>query len=446
MIKTKLFLAALACLGVASTAQAHFLWVDLAPTATGRQICVSFAEAPGPGEAHLVDRIASTKAWIRQPAGESQPLDLKSSVDEANGEGQWISAVELPPTASIEAQCQYGVFERGETALLLTYFAKHLQAPAAEEIATLARAERLALDIVPQMTDGKWSATVLWQGEPVSEAEVVATDAHDETYELKTDEQGRVQLPSELGQRFSIRARHIEPERSGELDGKSYSQAWTICTATVALGDSSDEVPATELLSQARASRAVWEDFPGFTASLRLHVDNKSETGQITVDEDGNVELTGFATLADGFVQQQLDSLVMHRMPGSSFDDAATFAAEDGEHVLGRLIELNEPSMGSVYRIGENVVTEVNRSMGRQRFTISVLDVYWNADHKYVPHVYTVSFWNNESGNLETSHTYFHEWKQLESFDLPERFIVVTTAPNRRSVLRADFSDVKLLD
>ena len=446
MVRAKTLLATLTSLLVAATAQAHFLWVDLVPSENGRFVCVSFSEEPGPGEAHLVDRISSTKAWVRRAQGEPQPLELSSIVDDESDEGYWSTKVKLDGATSVEAQCQYGVFQRGETSLLLNYFGKHLAAASPSEIAPLARAEQLTLDVVPDKVDGRWHATVYWQGQPAADVELIAADADHKTYEFKTDSQGRVQLPAAIEDRFSLRARHVEPTQAGEIDGKSYSQAWFISTATVAVADATADESASELLSEARASRAVWENFPGFTAAIRVHVDNHSETGNLTVDADGNVELNGLATLGNGFVRQQLDSLIMHRLPGSQFDDNATFSPETGEHVLGRLIELNEASMGSVYRIGENVVTEVNRSMGRQRFTISVLDVLWNKDHKYLPHIFTVSFWNNESGALDSSHTYYHRWQELESFDLPERFIVVTTGENRRSVLRIDFTELKLLD
>ncbi len=207
-----------------------------------------------------------------------------------------------------------------------------------------------------------------------------------------------------------------------------------------------EELSATDLLNDARGSRAVWDGFTGLRAKMTLEVDDRAATGTLTVDEDGTATLKGFGDLAGKFVQQQIDSMIMHRMPGSTVEDAgANYDPETGTHVLGRKVRLAEERMGSVYRIKDGVITEVNRVMGPMRFTISVMNIKRNDEGKYLPNVFTVSFWDKKSGNVLSTHTYLQTWQRVGSFDLPEELIIVSAEKETRRVVKMRFSDYELL-
>ena len=73
-------------------------------------------------------------------------------------------------------------------------------------------------------------------------------------------------------------------------------------------------------------------------------------------------------------------------MPGGESDDRVSFADEQTDHPLGRLIKLDyDSAMASAYRIKDDVIREVNRQMDGGRFTISVFEVNRNAEGKYLP-------------------------------------------------------------
>lgn len=446
-------LTSLALLAVATPAWAHFVWVETDVDVDGQpRVVVSFAEGLEGGSANLVDRIAGSEAWLRTPQGEPSRLELTTWIDEPAGVGALVAPVPAEGSAAVDVACRYGVFERGETSMLLNYYAKHLRLNDAGDLAKLARAERLPLDIVPRAEGKGLQLQVLWQGRPAAGVEVVVLDPQDESRQFETNDRGTVTFsPTEAG-RYAIRARHVEADRAGELDGKSYSQAWSFCTLTIDLplaeaSDSAAAHSASDLLLQARQNRAVWEDFPGMTADVRMHVDHQAESGRITIAANGDISLQGIDQVATPFVMQQLESLVMHRMPGSQIDDeGAEFEQEDGKHALGRLLVLDDQRMGSVYRVHDDVITEVNRVMGKQRFTISVLDVEHNRDGKYLPHVFTVSFWDVDSGALNSSLTYYHQWQRLGAFDLPSLLTIVRAGKDERTVVRVEFSNLELLD
>lgn len=436
---------------VVPAAQAHFLWVDVDTSdANQAEARFYFSEAAYPGSAELVNRMDPTVAWVLTKNNEPLDLTLSTWTDEEEGIGALVAPISASDSCSVEGNCCYGVFARGNTSMLLNYYAKHLHLVSPGDLEGLASTEKLALDIRPSMTDGKLLLTVVYQDEPVSKATVVVIDPKGEEHELETDSQGQVAVPNAAAGRYEIRSTFIQGDASGEYEGETYAQTWHIATLTMMLtaaGDvAGEEVSATDLLTQARASRAVWEGFPGMKANLTIEVDDQVASGTITIDESGTSTLEGFGDLANDFVQQQLDSMIMHRMDGSTVvDEGADYEPETGTHVLGKKVRLVDERMGSIYRIKDGVITEVNRNMGPLHFTISVMDVDRNKEGNYLPSVFTVSFWNKDSGEVHSTHTYTHSWKRVGPYDLPETLTIVSAEKGTRRVVRMNFSDQELL-
>jgi len=440
-----LALAAATSVLLAGTAKAHFVWVVVTAENGSPRAEMYFSEEAAPGSAELVDRMDPAKAWVAAPGQDLRALELSSWANSDEEVGGLAAPLNGSSTCRVEVDCQYGVFTRGERSMLLHYYAKTLMGVEANQLASFGRAKKLALDIVPEISGQELVLKVLWQGSPVADCAVIVEGAADDSLEVKTDESGKVRVPLPTEDGYAVRATHAIAS-GGELDGKSYASEMHIATLTFSRPTSNNpDVAAIDLLNAARASRAVWEDFPGFSAKFTVNVDDQQEEGTIVVSEDGDATLTGFDKLGGGFVKQQIDSLLMHRMPGSAFEVGADYEHEMASHVLGQRVRLEEERMGSVYRIRDNVITEVNRIMGKQRFTISVLDVQHNEEGKYLPHVFTVSFWDNESGALKSNHTYFHEWQRVRGYDLPVKLIIVSSDESGRQVTQFGFSDHQLL-
>ena len=431
-----------------STAHAHFLWVDVVTTADGQQkACAYFSEAPEPGSAELLDRIESAKVWWL--SGDKQAaLELTTHINDEDETGAWQAPLPQSGPCSLAANCVYGVFSRGEQVVLLNYYARHIHGWSPVSNLESTSPEPAPLDIIPHNDGEQLVCTVLWHGEPLAGAEVivVGTDGDDTT--LTTDDRGQVDVTDLASQHTALRVLHAEPDRAGEYDGQSYSGKWHVATLTMAqaVGDLTEaDVSAMQLLTQARASRAVWTDFPGFSAQLQVKRNDRQASGTIRVDAKGGVELEGMGDITSGFPEQQIDSLIMHRMPVSQFNEEAVYEASARSHVLGTAVRLAEERMGSVYRIRDNVITEVNRNMEPLRFTISVLDVVRNEEGHYLPHVFTVSFWDQEKNLLHSNHTYYHEWQRIGSYDLPSKLVIVSSDSTSRDVLEMRFEDIALL-
>lgn len=442
VIKPILFAVVVACCG--QQASAHFVWVETKAAPDGTtQARIYFSEALEPGAARLVGRLKPTEAWACGDKGPATPLTLQSWTDEANETGALVA--NLQAAHSVVAKCRYGVFEREGQALLLNYYARHL--PSGVDVASGANCSvALPLDIVPASHDDICDLTVRWEGKPLADADLTVVGPDQESQELKTDAEGKASLKNVKPGRYAVRTRHVEADKSGKYEDKKYGQTWHVATLTFDADDSVADTAqtASQQLSKARQNRAVWNDFPGFHAKMRVLLDGERREAELMVDKDGEVTLKGLDGFGKGFVDRHLHSLVMHRMPTSDLPDEASFEAADG-HVLGQRVRLAEERMGSVYRINDDVITEVNRSMGEQHFTISVIDVAFNEEKQYLPHIFTVSFWDQKTGDLKSTESVYQEWKRIGKHDLPLTLMVVATGnENQRRVLRIEFNDLQL--
>lgn len=450
--KSHFSLAAAALLLAAVPAQAHFVWVAVHNNSSGQpQAYVFFSELAAEDDEALLDKIAQTKVSARGIDG-STPLKLAKET--SKGTGAWVAQLPAAGSGALTATCNYGVLDKRGQIFLLQYYAKYLDA-SHPGFKAMVRDESLPLDVVPSSAAGeKRTLTVVFQGKPVAGSEVVVLDPAGKEEKLKTNDQGEVEISSGAAGVYSIRAK-FEMEKAGSENGKEYKKVVHYCTlalrtadgkntAAVAATAKADEAP--EVMRRAREARAAWQKFPGFAADLKLFTDGHEQTGKINVTAGGEVELSGFQLKDEKPVLTVLRSLVGHRMGSGSEDFDVSFAEEPTGHPFGRLFKFNsDTAMGSHYRIKDDVVREVNRKSENGRFTISVLEIRRNEESKYLPGVYTVSFWNKD-GSLKSTTTTNETWKRVGAFDLPLTHDSVATSANELRNLRMEFSGHKLLE
>jgi hypothetical protein len=257
-----------------------------------------------------------------------------------------------------------------------------------------------------------------------------------------------------------VRAAKIEADKGGERDGKKFNQTWhystvmldlpgTTLTAEKTAAAKTTEAggSALDALERARDGRALWKEYPGFTADLKVLSGDEVISGKVKIDADGVVSLEMPKSKTADWVEEQLNSMVQHRMPdGEVTQGDVTFAEAESKHPLGRAIDLGDSSANSVYRIKDDVIMEVNRSAGpTMRFTISVLEIERNAEEKYLPRSFTMNFFDAKSGDLKMSLGYFNSWQRVGQFDLPKQIIEVDAKKGGASAKEIAFSNCQLL-
>jgi len=464
-----LSLSCICLVSMVSMAEAHFVWVAVQSDKDGKPTAaVWFNEGAEAGAARLVDRLAPTQAWLHTKDGKSAPLKLTAQRDEETGSLKAPIAAAAAPYA-VEATCRYGIFAHGDEPMLLHYYAKHLEAATAADLAAIGRAEKLPLDIVPRLSPEGLLLTVLWQGKPAADAVVTVVGPKDEEVELTTNAKGEATVKNAAAGNYAIRARVIV-DGAGELDGKSYKTTHHYSTLTCKLpaastaavpasasatattaktspaGASTSDLTAQQFLDRARDARALWVDFPGFTSEMTLWSGGKKADGKLTITADGEVKMRGFEGIERAAVEQLLESMVQHRMAGNGPQQPVVYVEEAAEHPLGRMIRFEgDTAMHSAYRVKDDVVSEVNRRMGDSKFTISVLEVARNPEGKYLPTTINVSYWDAKSGALKTSETHFSSWKRVGKFDLPARVAVIRSTAGGGQAIEMELKNQQLV-
>ncbi len=450
-------------LGLASAAPAHFIWLlpDSGKSGENPTVRLVFSDQLAPDDADLLKKIKHTNVFVRGADGKTVPVK--------HTPGTMALDVALTGTGSriVAATCRYGILQRGDSdPFQLTYHAKTVIGEKAPVPPALARpVQELALDIVVVAKD-RLVGQVLWQGKPLADAEVVLlVPGQEKNAVLKTDKNGEFPLAEARARGlYGIRAKYIE-KRAGQEGGKKYTEARHYATLVLATPSGFNKAPikgsktfvpeegysfvakegelkenpeATRLLAEARAARANWVNFPGFSAVVEVNTNGKLAQGHVEVDAMGKVKLTGFSDREiEGWARRQLASIVSHRMDGSANQKTpCAFADEDVHHPLGRAIKVLNDEFHSSYRIRDRQVIVVNRQMPGERFSITVLENKRTPEKKFLSSIYVVNSWDLKTNALKSSQTFHQTWKRIGKLDLPAGVLIISAGGEGKTEAR----------
>ncbi len=194
-----------------ATASAHFPFLHLKSENGASALHVYFAESAEPDDPILLDRLAGAEVWQVRTDGAAEPLKV------TKGESSLTTPVTVAGPTAYAFFKDYGTLSRNGETFGLVYYAKTFSGPDAWSIEP---GENSKLDIVPTRDGENLTLTVLWDGEPVRDAEVTVQGGLD-FEEGKTREDGTFTCKVTGTDLYSIRAKHIEAA-PGERDGKEY--------------------------------------------------------------------------------------------------------------------------------------------------------------------------------------------------------------------------------
>jgi hypothetical protein len=190
--------------------------------------------------------------------------------------------------------------------------------------------------------------------------------------------------------------------------------------------DAAANPAATKLLAEARAARAVYHNFPGFSADIEVNLDGKATRGHVEISEKGRATLTLDNTEASKWAKGTLESLIAHRLAsGPDEETPCTFVDDDEHHPLGRAVRVLNDEFHSSYRIRDRQIIVVNRQMPGSRFTITVLKNIVTKDNKFLPASYVVNTWDAKTDALSSSEAHHQTWQHIGEFDLPKETLSV---------------------
>ncbi|HEY7312183.1 MAG TPA: DUF3386 family protein [Gemmataceae bacterium] len=424
----------------ASPAQAHFLFVRILPPAEGgRAAEVYFSELAEAGDPRFVNKIAKTELWLQQTPGRFVALKVHKATDRLRA---W-----LPEQGAVVVvgRCVYGVVGRTrQTPFLLRHFPKALSGSPAE-LNKMQAHGKLPLEIVAAFEDEGIRVTVLKDGKPVPKAQFVTVDARLNNVQLTADADGKAMWRPPAAGVYSVYARDTRKE-AGEAGGKKYEEIRDFATVAFTWPPQRKDADpaAVTLFEEAIAARAQWRDFPGFSARITGDLDGRRFAGTVSIDAKGEVTFSdddsSRTEAVSGWVEAQFESLVLHRLARPSTPSRAKpvlrFAETRDDHPMGRLLIFEGGRFASSYRIRDKQIQVVNRCLGKENMTITVLENERNADGRFLPRGYVVHSWESGTGRLLRTETVRDRWRRVGSWDLPAAHEVTTATDAGLSVRR----------
>ncbi|MBY0522638.1 MAG: DUF3386 family protein [Gemmataceae bacterium] len=444
-----LFLATVALTALLhGPAHAHFLFVRVLPPAEGgRAAEVYFSELAEAGDPRFTDKIAQTQLWLQTTPGKFETLKVHKASDRLRA---W-----LPYSGSlvVVGECRYGVLARPkQTPFLLRHHPKAI-AGNPDELNKLQPHGKLPLEIAATIDGETLRFTALRHGKPVPNAEFFTVDAKLNGGKLAADGEGRVSWKPPAPGNYSVYTRNTLKE-AGEHDGKKYEEIRDFATIAFSwpLERKDADAAAVTRFEEALAARASWKDFPGFSARIAGNLDGRPFEGSIDIDAKGKVTFldddVSRGESVGPWVQDQLESIVLHRLARPSGDRAKPvlrFGETKDDHPLGRLLIFDGGKFASSYRVKDKQVLVVNRHAGKENMTITVLDNDRNTEGLFLPRSYTVQFWDAATGELKRTETVQDRWQRVGTWDLPARRIVSTATGTGLSVRSFTLSKHELM-
>ena len=428
------------------SAQAHFLFIQVGSHAeAGRNVEVFFSERATAGDPRFVAKIAHTELWLQDEPGKFVPLTVNRGTDRLR------AYLPSERSVSVVGRCEYGVLKR-EKPFLLRYYPKAVSGKP-DEVASLSRYEAIPLEIMPTFAKDSITLTVLREGKPMANTLLTTIDSDLTNEELTTDAAGRVTWRLKESGQFAVYVKHVVPQ-AGAKAGENYDEIREFATLAFdwPLDNSRVDANAVAMFEKAIAARATWEDFKGFTAQASVYLDGRRSEGHVSVKPDGEVAFDGKPPLEDEavreWVRDQLHSLVIHRVPSSGIRSKPllNFADTDAEHPLGRLLNFHGGRFASTYRIREDEIVVVNRSLGHENMSLQMLESERNAEGKVLPRAYEVQYRDARTGTIARVETFRNRWQRIGKIDLPESLAQTISSAGGVSARSLKLKSIKLAE
>jgi Protein of unknown function (DUF3386) len=212
--------------------------------------------------------------------------------------------------------------------------------------------------------------------------------------------------------------------------------------------DVQDDPQARELLRRAFEKTARWPaGFQGFAADLTINADGKEVKGHVTVKSPQEV----LVSLDDADLQKwatnTIAMIAVHRGPRTfeQSDGKSVLTLDQGSfHPLGDTIHIHD-ALKSHYRIKDDRITQINRTMGPMKFTINIEDSALTQDGKYLTTRYTVYYFNPQDGKLTNVESFSDTHVRVGEADLPSSRRIISAESGAVTVKTLTFRNHRLL-
>ncbi|MDF5728788.1 MAG: DUF3386 domain-containing protein [Rhizonema sp. PD38] len=205
---------------------------------------------------------------------------------------------------------------------------------------------------------------------------------------------------------------------------------------------------ARELFQTAYESRYTWdENFPGYSADVKLVQGDEVYTGRIKINHDMSVEVTG---VADEQVQEgiytQLRDIVTHRKRNAFEQSHGKHEFSQGQEDSTGAVEIlvKGDSMGSNYKIRGKEICQVSRVMGRMAF---IIDTHKSLDtgSGYIASRYDALFRNSKTNEVTSVLNFEDTYEKIDGYYIMMKQVVQEYKDGSRTATEFSYANIKLL-
>ena len=240
-----------------SNACAHHIWIAKSKE-TGK-VNIYFGEDPSPDQDMFLNGIKGMQVWSVDSTGAASEIAFTRKT---KGKDGWFETAD--GLDAVDANCEYGVFGRGDANMFLHYCAKWVKfAPGAAAKST----GKLPIDIVMSTSESKTVFTVLHKQKPAAGCELRIIEDNKDEHDLIANEAGQVEFDKVPGGRWMLKARVVE-KVSGEHKGKKYGDKRFFCTMvidaprTIAAGKTEETQTSAKTRTAMLSSKTPFPELP----------------------------------------------------------------------------------------------------------------------------------------------------------------------------------------
>ncbi|MFV0444629.1 MAG: DUF3386 family protein [Planctomycetaceae bacterium] len=181
--------------------------------------------------------------------------------------------------------------------------------------------------------------------------------------------------------------------------------------------------PAREQMLRVHDARAVWNDFPGFTAELAITDGGVQQQCTIRVHGDCKYEVSLPEAERPQWLKAKLDSVISHRRPDRFDEVGYAVIVEEGRSDGTTLIDKLDGS--GQFRVRDGEILEIHRKTDKSWLEIYNIDTHRNTEGQVLPSVSAVTIRDPHTGDVKSSRCNTFEWTRVGAFDLPARAVTV---------------------
>lgn len=206
---------------------------------------------------------------------------------------------------------------------------------------------------------------------------------------------------------------------------------------------------AQAIFRAAYENRYTWdENFPGYTADLKIQQGEEVYTARVRVNSDLSFEVSDLADeQVRESVNQRMGDIITHRQR-SSFEQAHgknEFSLGETDDTGAVKILVSGKAMGSHYKVRDREICHVNRVVGPMTFSIDTEDSQ-DTGEGYISTRYSAEFRNSKDNELRGQSDFEETYDKFGDYYLPVRQLIhsVDKEGNKTTTVFA-FSNIKLL-